>query len=63
MYKKEYYREYYEARKERCRDHYYEKKQKKIENEILFQEFGSEAEYYKIKYKEYINAARKGTES
>lgn len=63
MLKREYYREYYDRRKERCRDDYYNRKQKKLENEELYKNYGSESNYYKMKYKQFFNDAEKETES
>ena len=43
----EYYLKYYILNKEKLRRNYLEKKQKKFDNEKLYEAYGGEEEYYK----------------
>jgi|TARA_R100001129_G_scaffold181517_1_gene160908 hypothetical protein len=45
----EYYNRYYTLNKEKLRRNYLEKKQKKIDNEKLYEAYGGEEKYYRDK--------------
>ena len=47
-----YYIMYYERKKEYLREKYYERKQRALRNEKLYEKFGGEKNYYKMKLKE-----------
>jgi len=54
----EYYQEYYKRNKSRYKSYYIEKKQQKLQNQILFQSYGGEINYYKNQYIKLISETK-----
>lgn len=54
----EYYQEYYKRNKSRYKTYYIEKKQQKLQNQILFQSYGGEINYYKNQYIKFISKTK-----
>lgn len=54
----EYYQEYYKRNKSRYKTYYIEKKQQKLQNQILFQSYGGEINYYKNQYIKFISETK-----
>ncbi len=45
--KSNYYRTYYKIHKDKILNNYYDKKQKKIDNDKLYEDYGGEIAYYR----------------
>jgi hypothetical protein len=54
----EYYQEYYKRNKSRYKTYYIEKKQQKLQNQILFQSYGGEVAFYRLQYINFIKQAK-----
>lgn len=54
----EYYQEYYKRNKSRYKTYYIKKKQQKLQNQILFQSYGGEINYYKNQYIKFISETK-----
>ena len=54
----EYYQEYYKRNKSRYKTYYIEKKQQKLQNQILFQSYGGEINYYKNQYIKFLSETK-----
>jgi|TARA_R110000851_G_scaffold54888_1_gene129240 hypothetical protein len=55
----EYYQEYYIKNKSRYKTYYKEKKEKELQNKLLFESYGGEVAFYRQAYIKFINQAKK----
>lgn len=54
----EYYQEYYIRNKSRYKTYYREKKEKELQNKLLFKSYGGEVAFYRLQYIKFINQAK-----
>ena len=54
----EYYQEYYIRHKSRYKTYYKEKKEKTLQNKLLFESHGGEINYYKNQYINFIKQSK-----
>jgi len=55
----EYYQEYYIRNKSRYKTYYKEKKEKELQNKLLFESYGGEVAFFRQAYIKFINQAKK----
>ena len=55
----EYYQAYYIKNKSRYKTYYKEKKEKELQNKLLFESYGGEVAFYRQAYIKFINQAKK----
>ena len=55
----QYYKDYYYRKKDQVKYRYYEKKERKAESDKIYEPYGGEREYYKMKINEFISISKK----
>tara|TARA_R110000822_G_scaffold101493_1_gene227644 strand:+ start:286 stop:498 length:213 start_codon:yes stop_codon:yes gene_type:complete len=54
----EYYQVYYIKNKSRYKSYYKEKKEKELQNKLLFESYGGEVAFYRLQYINFIKQAK-----